>query len=412
MSDEINPNPLMITNDPPDLNPPDSNNPENDQPNNNDKKSALLDITFYLRRINRIMENISEFEKEIKDKQKEAETIMGLIDESMKLLTPTGATCIIEEDINTLDDLIFVAKKYGTLTPINRFSVDVKILYRLIEPLERLKDVIGMEDIKTQIVDQIVASLLNFYDNDILFHTIIKGPPGVGKTLLSKILGEIYVNIGVLKNNGGKLLFKVVTRSDLIGKYLGHTAAKTQEVIDSCDGGVMFIDEVYSLGNNETKDSFAKECIDTLNMNLTEKKNFICIIAGYPKEIEECFFAYNPGLKRRFPFTYEINSYSSNELAKIFISKIKKSNWDITFELAELESFIKVNINDFNNFGGDIDNLILNCKITHGRRVFGKSDDIVKKLTIDDVKDGYHRFIKLKNKGITEDTSKINHMYL
>lgn len=412
MGDEFNRNPLMITNDPLDFDSPNDETPHSDDPNTTNKKTALLDITFYLRRINRIIETISELETEIKNKQKEVETIMTLVDDSMQKLSSEVATCIIEEDINTLDDLIFVAKKYGTLTPFNKFSVDVKILYRLIEPLEKLRDVIGMDDIKTQIVDQIVASLLNFYDTDILFHTIIKGPPGVGKTLLSKILGEIYVNIGVLKNNGGKLLFKVVTRSDLIGKYLGHTAIKTQEVIDSCEGGVMFIDEVYSLGNSETKDSFAKECIDTLNMNLTEKKNFICIIAGYPKEIEECFFAYNPGLKRRFPFTYEINSYSSSELSKIFISKIKKTKWDIMFDQSELDLFIQENIKDFNHFGGDIDNLILNCKITHGRRIFGKSTDLIKKLTIEDIKDGFARFIKLKNKGIVEDTSNINHMYL
>lgn len=412
MGDEFNRNPLMITNDPLDFDSPNDETPHSDDPNTTNKKTALLDITFYLRRINRIIENISELETEIKNKQKEVETIMTLVDDSMQKLSSEVTTCIIEEDINTLDDLIFVAKKYGTLTPFNKFSVDVKILHRLIEPLEKLRDVIGMDDIKTQIVDQIVASLLNFYDTDILFHTIIKGPPGVGKTLLSKILGEIYVNIGVLKNNGGKLLFKVVTRSDLIGKYLGHTAIKTQEVIDSCEGGVMFIDEVYSLGNSETKDSFAKECIDTLNMNLTEKKNFICIIAGYPKEIEECFFAYNPGLKRRFPFTYEINSYSSSELSKIFISKIKKANWDIMFDQSELDLFIQENIKDFNHFGGDIDNLILNCKITHGRRIFGKSTELIKKLTIEDIKDGFARFIKLKNKGIVEDTSNINHMYL
>jgi len=77
----------------------------------------------------------------------------------------------------------------------------------------------------------------------------------------------------------------VARRSDLVAGFLGQTAMKTQEVIDSAKGGVLLIDEAYSLGNEEKKDSFAKECIDTINQNLTEGKgDFICIIAGYKEE--------------------------------------------------------------------------------------------------------------------------------
>ena len=106
--------------------------------------------------------------------------------------------------------------------------------------------------------------------------------------------------MGVIKGNKrniygeNKYEFKIVKRSDLIGKYLGHTAAKTQKVIDSCKGGVLFIDEAYSLGNPEGRDSFSKECIDTINQNLTENKaNLLCIIAGYKDALDKCFFAYN-----------------------------------------------------------------------------------------------------------------------
>merc|ERR1711991_1200935 len=111
------------------------------------------------------------------------------------------------------------------------------------------------------------------FNNDDMLHTVITGPPGVGKTELGRILGHIYKGMGVLKK--GHL--KIVKRSDLIGKYLGHTAAKTQDVIDECSGGVMFIDEAYSLCNKEGRDSFSKECIDTLNQNLTERRDFLCI---------------------------------------------------------------------------------------------------------------------------------------
>ena len=76
-------------------------------------------------------------------------------------------------------------------------------------------------------------------------------------------------------------IFRVVKRADLIGKYLGHTAQKTQKVIDSCRGGVMFIDEAYSLGNSEGRDIYSKECLDTLNQNLTENTNYEFMTNGF-----------------------------------------------------------------------------------------------------------------------------------
>ena len=111
-----------------------------------------------------------------------------------------------------------------------------------------------------------------------MLHCVIEGPPGVGKTEVAKILGQIYRKMGILTSDK----FKSVKRSHLIGGYLGQTAIKTQKVLDECNGGVLFIDEAYSLGNSEGKDSYSKECIDTLTAHLSEnKQNFICIIAGY-----------------------------------------------------------------------------------------------------------------------------------
>ena len=137
----------------------------------------------------------------------------------------------------------------------------------------------------------------------------------------------------IIKNNQDEFIFRIVKRADLIGKYLGHTAAKTQEVIDSCKGGVLFIDEAYSLGNAEGRDSFSKECIDTLNQNLSENKNnLLCIIAGYKESLEKCFFSYNEGLNRRFSFRYNIEPYSAEQLRDIFLCKLREIKWDIKSE--------------------------------------------------------------------------------
>ncbi len=386
-------------------------------PDNWKQKRIISDIHFYFKRLDRLTRQSTRLTKAIIEKQNEADQLIGKINEEMKNLhNEEDLLVYIEEEVETLDDLIFIAKKYGMIDSKIQCSIDPQILYDLVEPLEKLRDIIGMENIKDEIVDQILTSLQSLYDDDLMFHTVIKGPPGVGKTMLAKILGEIYRNMGIIQaDENGEVKFKIATRADLIGKYLGHTAIKTQDFIDSCEGGVMFIDEVYSLGNQEKRDSFAKECIDTLNLNLTEKKNFICIVAGYSDEIESCFFAFNPGLRRRFPFSYEITGYSAQELREIFISKLRKADWDVDLELQDdlsrIDSFLKEKLDSFEHFGGDIDNFILNCKIVHGRRVFGKQIELRRKLLMIDLEKGYDRMMNNKTKN-NDDFDRVSHMYM
>ena len=200
-----------------------------------------------------------------------------------------------------------------------------------------------------------------------MFHTVIEGSPGVGKTILGKILSKIYLALGITSND----TFKIIKRSDLIAEYLGQTAVKTQKVIDSVSGGVLFIDEAYSLGNDNETDSYSKECLDVLNQNLSENKSkFICIIAGYPEDLERNFFGANKGLKRRFAFKYSIDKYSWIELTQILISKINKDytggKWTIDSQTEKWlmdSQFINNHIDKFPNFGGDIDTFFLILKL-------------------------------------------------
>jgi hypothetical protein len=292
-----------------------------------------------------------------------------------------------------------------------KYSINMETLSKLVTPLKKLKSMIGLDGVKNYIVDMILYYLQNFENkNNNMLHTVIEGPPGVGKTELGKILAEIYASMGVIPSNK----FKLVKRSDLVGEYLGHTAPKTQKVIDEADGGVLFIDEAYSLGNEDKRDSFSKEAIDVINQNLSEnKKKLIVIIAGYPDELEKCFFSYNPGLKRRFPFKFKIDGYNSDELKDIFIKKVNDAKWKINDDMTSnvLNEFFTKNKEEFPYYGGDIENLLLNCKFAHSRRVFGKHPKNKRKLNKTDLEIGFDRFVDNKKKHIT-GIPKYTHMYL
>jgi ATP-dependent Clp protease ATP-binding subunit ClpA len=272
------------------------------------------------------------------------------------------------------------------------YSIDLDILVNLIEPLEKLNKMIGMKKIKKNIIDQILYYIQKFNkDNNDLLHTVIKGPPGVGKTEIAKILASILSCMKIIPSKK----IKFVKRNDLIGEYLGQTAIKTQKVINESNGGILFIDEAYSLGNSGKNDSYSKECIDILNQNLTENKNkFICIVAGYSNELEDCFFSLNKGLRRRFPFVYEINSYNSLELKNIFLSIISKSQWSICINNKKLNAFFNENKSKFTKFGGDMQVLFMNCKYSHSKRVFLKNPKERRKINFIDLINGFNKFME------------------
>lgn len=271
------------------------------------------------------------------------------------------------------------------------YSVDIKKMLKLREPLEKLNKMVGLKKIKKQILETVKYYMQGFEENGTMMHTVIEGPPGVGKTEIGKILAEIYCALDIIESDS----IKLVKRSDLVGKYVGHTAIKTQNVIDEAEGGVLFIDEAYSLGNDDT---FSKECLDTLNQNLSEnRKKFVCIIAGYAENLEKSFFSSNPGLKRRFSFKYTIDKYTPNDMKQIFIKMINDINWKLSKDIEnskELIQFFKTNHESFPHYAGDLETLVIHCKHEHSDRIFGKRPDKKGILTIDDISNGFDRYLK------------------
>jgi SpoVK/Ycf46/Vps4 family AAA+-type ATPase len=322
--------------------------------------------------------------------------------ETNKNASEIKETIYIETEINNIQDILELTEKYK-LDPTIQYNINMKVLHAIKEPLIELNNMIGMKSLKHNIVDQILYFVQELHinnNNNInspniisgdFMHTVIYGPPGTGKTEIAKIMGKIYSNIGVLK----KGTFKKVTRSDLIAGYLGQTASKTQDVIKEALGGVLFIDEAYALGNPEKRDSFAKECIDTLCEALSEHKdNLMVIIAGYEKELKECFFKFNQGLDSRFTWRFKTDEYNHEDLYKIFLKKVKEIGWTVESNSNINVEWFKKNKDYFKFYGRDVENILAKTKIAHGRRVFCKSVDEKRKITLTDLDAGFEMYLK------------------
>lgn len=158
-----------------------------------------------------------------------------------------------------------------------------------------------------------------------VLHMVFTGNPGTGKTTVARIVGKIFKEMGILQK--GHLI--EVERADLVGEFIGHTAQKTRDLMKKAMGGILFIDEAYSLARGGEKD-FGKEAIDCLTKGMEDFKNdFICILAGYTHEMEE-FLLLNPGLPSRFPIQIHFNDYSIDELLQISDILAKDKEYEIS----------------------------------------------------------------------------------
>lgn len=325
---------------------------------------------------------------------------VNLFQERDDLISKPRQKVVIQKDVKSISDLLDIIKEHPNDKNIE-YNIDINALHKIKDPLIELNSMIGLNQLKSNILDQLLFYLQGLHtctQNDYM-HTVIYGNPGTGKTEIAKILGQIFAKLGILK----KGTFKKVTRSDLIAGYLGQTSIKTREVIEEALGGVLFIDEAYSLGNEEKRDSFAKECIDTLCEALSNyKHDIMVIIAGYERELNNCFFGYNQGLQSRFTWRFKTDDYTPADMYNIFVKKVTESGWNIQTNSSISEQWFAKNIDNFVYYGRDIEVLFSKTKIAHSRRVFCLDHNLKKHLLVSDLNKGLEMFLSNAGTHIAE----------
>ena len=259
------------------------------------------------------------------------------------------------------------------------------------EIFEELNSLVGLEKVKQMLKDLVnLIELKNKTKDDlkiknINLHMIFLGNPGTGKTTVARIVAEILYNLKYIKQN--KLI--EVSSKDLVAEYVGQTAPKTMSVIQKSLGGVLFVDEAYSLASgNGQGNSFNEEAIATLIQAMENyRDNLVVIFAGYTKEMQD-FLNANSGIVSRIGYTVEFEDYTTDELLKIFEQMMTKSGF-----IVSNDAFDKVKnlINEYKgtrNFGNArfVRNIYEKSIVKHASNTSGKkSKKILKTITKEDI---------------------------
>lgn len=263
-----------------------------------------------------------------------------------------------------------------------KFTNEESHALSLDEVMSDLTAMIGLNEIKKQVFEH--AQYLQFLQlrkengfterQDINIHSVFVGNPGTGKTTIAGMMGKLYKNMGLLTKGH----VHQVDRVDLVGEYIGQTAPKTKDAIEKARGGVLFIDEAYSLAraNDDTKD-FGREVIEILVKEMSNGLgDMAVIVAGYPKEMK-FFLDSNPGLKSRFKIHYHFADYLPQDLSEIALYACREKEVILSAEAKKLidEMIVEAYRNRDRTFGNArfVNDLIEKAKVSLGLRIMRSS---------------------------------------
>ncbi|NBB88949.1 MAG: AAA family ATPase [Bacteroidetes bacterium] len=251
------------------------------------------------------------------------------------------------------------------------------------EVLGRLDEMVGLQSIKKQVYEHAqylkflkLRKTRGFSDGKFVnLHSAFMGRPGTGKTTIAKMMGKLYQRMGFLTK--GQVV--EVDRADLVGEYIGQTAPKVKEALEKAEGGVLFIDEAYSLArvNDDSKD-FGREVIEMLVKAMSQpNSNFAVIVAGYPKEMEY-FLSSNPGFRSRFRQLFHFPDYLPQELNEISFQLAKKKEVELSEKAQKLleKKILRAYRDRDYAFGNArfVDTLLERAKIQMGLRIMGNEN--------------------------------------
>ena len=261
----------------------------------------------------------------------------------------------------------------------------------LSEAINKLNKLVGLESVKKDILQLVnyikvkrVREGKGLKNPSLSLHLVFTGNPGTGKTTVARLVGEIYRELGILSK--GHLI--EVDRAELVGEYVGQTAPKVKKKVEESMGGILFIDEAYTL-SSESGIDYGQEAINTLLKEMEDKRDeFIVIVAGYVDEMKK-FINSNPGLESRFNKYIDFQDYTVEELCDMFVNVVDQNDYQLDDGgleiLIEYFEEIKRKANFAN--GRHVRNCFEKVLISHSERIvnLNNMEDEVQKITIEDI---------------------------